>query len=442
MPDTVAYVLKGWPRISELFIASEIYRLEQAGLPLRLYVIKPPDEAQTHPVVDRIQAPTEYLPPATSLSETTLVAWLRENLPAFMPSLRRTARRHPKGLARACALAAAQSVRARKGRFAWPRKLYVKELLQAVALADRLADAPDVRHLHAHFAHGTTTVTWLCSTITGLPFSFTGHAKDIYSPSLNPAGLLRRKLLAARFAVTCTEANVRHLKTIAPEADVHRVYHGLNADFSRLMGEERAAAAPGPNGTNGARRDVVRLLGVGRLVEKKGFDVVVDACGELDRRGIPFEAVIVGPDDDAGPKLRARIAELGLGGRIRLEGQMSQAELYEEYRRASAFCLPCRILDNGDRDGIPNVLAEAMAAGAPVVTTPISGIPEVVRDGVNGLLVAPDDATAVADAVVRLRDDRGFAELISAEARATVRRELDGERLAGTLQTLFREVIA
>jgi glycosyltransferase involved in cell wall biosynthesis len=445
MPEraTVAYVLKGWPRISELFIASEIYRLEQAGLPLRLYVIKPPDEAQTHPVVDRITAPTEYLPAATSLSETTLLAWLRENLPAFMPALRRTARRHPEGLVRAAALAAAQSVRARKGRFARPRKLYVKELLQAVALADRLAEAPEVRHLHAHFAHGTTTVTWLCSTITGLPFSFTGHAKDIYSPSLNPAGLLRRKLLAARFAVTCTEANVRHLKTIAPEAVVHRVYHGLNADFSRLMGEERAAAAPGPNGSaTGARRDAVRLLGVGRLVEKKGFDVVVDACGELDRRGVPFEAVIVGPDDDAGPKLRARIAELGLGDRIRLEGQMSQAELYDEYRHASAFCLPCRILDNGDRDGIPNVLAEAMAAGAPVVTTPISGIPEIVRDGENGLLVAPDDPTAVADAVVRLREDRALAGRISAQARATVERELDGERLAGTLGTLFREVIA
>jgi glycosyltransferase involved in cell wall biosynthesis len=177
-------------------------------------------------------------------------------------------------------------------------------------------------------------------------------------------------------------------------------------------------------------------------VEKKGFDVVVDACGVLDRRGVPFEAVIVGPDDDAGPRLRARIAELGLGDRIRLEGQMSQAELYDEYRRASAFCLPCRILDNGDRDGIPNVLAEAMAAGAPVVTTPISGIPEIVRDGVNGLLVKPDDPTAVADAVVRLREDDGFAARISAEAAATVRRELDGERLAGTLQTLFREVIA
>src|SRR3954469_23715289 len=320
MPSSVAYVLKGWPRISELFIASEIYRREQAGLPLRLYVIKPPDEAQTHPVVDRIQAPSEYLPPTTSLSGTTLLAWLRENLGRFLPALRRTARRHPRGLARATGAALAQCVRVRSKRFGWPRNLYVKELLQAVALADRLADAPDVRHLHAPFAHGATTVTWLCSQITGLPFSFTGHAKDIYSPKLNPAGLLRRKLLAARFAVTCTEANVRHLKTIAPKAVVQRVYHGLNADFSRLMGEERAAAAPGPNGTNGARRDVVRLLGVGRRVEKKGFDVVVDAGGELDRRGVPFEAVIVGPDDDAGPQLPARIPALGLGGRRRARG--------------------------------------------------------------------------------------------------------------------------
>jgi glycosyltransferase involved in cell wall biosynthesis len=436
MPESVAYVLKGWPRISELFIASEIYRLEQAGLPLRLYVIKPPDEEQTHPVVDRIRAQPEYLPPTTSLSGTTMAAWLRENLASFAPALRRTARRHPAGLARATAIALAQCVRARDGRLAWPRKVYVKDLLHAVALADRLAAAPDVRHLHAHFAHGTTMVTWLCSVITGLPFSFTGHAKDIYSPSLNPAGLLRRKLLASRFAVTCTEANARHLKAIAPEAVVHRVYHGLNADFSRLMeAEEETAVAPGPNGK-------VRLLGVGRLVEKKGFDVMVDACGELDRRGVPFEALIVGPEDDAGPALRARIADLGLDGRVRLQGQMSQAELYGEYRRASAFCLPCRVLDNGDRDGIPNVLAEAMAIGTPVVTTPISGIPEIVRDGVNGLLVAPEDPGAVADAVQRLRDDRALARRISAQARETVRREFDGERLAGTLQALFREVIA
>ena len=434
MPDAVAYVLKGWPRISELFIASEIYRVEQAGLPLRLYVIKPADETQTHPVVDRIAAEPVYLPATTSLSATTLVRWLRANLPAFLPALGRVARRRPLGLARATAMALAQCVRARPRMVSWPKKLYVKELLQAVALSDELLAAGDVRHLHAHFAHGTTTVTWLASAITGLPFSFTGHAKDIYAPKLNPAGLLRRKLRAARFAVTCTEANLEHLRAIAPDATVHRVYHGLNADFSRLLAGTVNGHAPEP--------DAVRLLGVGRLVPKKGFDVVVDACGLLSRRGVPFQATIVGPDDDAGPGLRRRIAELGLGDRIRLQGQMSQAELLGEYRRASAFCLPCRVLDDGDRDGIPNVLVEAMASGAPVVTTPISGIPEIVRDGVNGLLVAPDDPEALADAIVRLREDRELARRISHEAQATVQREFDGERLAGTLVELFEETVA
>ncbi|MEA2287919.1 MAG: hypothetical protein QOJ21_3962, partial [Solirubrobacteraceae bacterium] len=128
---TVAYVLKGWPRISELFIASEVYRLEQAGLALRLYVIRPKDESETHPVVDRIAAEPVYLPETTSLSQTTLAAWLARNHRPSLPALRRTARRHPRGLARAAGMALAQSVRARKGRFAWPRKLYVKELLQA-----------------------------------------------------------------------------------------------------------------------------------------------------------------------------------------------------------------------------------------------------------------------------------------------------------------------
>jgi glycosyltransferase involved in cell wall biosynthesis len=330
-------------------------------------------------------------------------------------------------------MAFAQAVRARRGFWAWPRKLLLKEFLQAVALADRLLDAPDVRHLHAHFAHGTTTVTWLAATITGLPFSFTGHAKDIYARSLNPAGLLRRKLLAARFAVTCTEANRRHLKAIAPEAVVHRVYHGLNADFAGLLDGDGAPPPP-PH--------ALRLLGVGRLVPKKGLDVLVEACGVLAREGVEFEAVIAGPDDTAGSDIRRRIAELGLDGRLRLEGQLSQAELYEQYRRAFALCLPCRVMEDGDRDGIPNVLVEAMACGTPVVTTPISGIPEVVRDGVNGLLVAPDDPLALADAILRLWRDPELARSLGARGRQTVARELDGNRLGHALADLFQDALA
>ena len=311
-----------------------------------------------------------------------------------------------------------------------PRKIYIKELIQAITLADRLNDAPDVRHLHAHFAHGTTTITWLAACITGLPFSFTGHARDIYAPELNPHGWLRRKLLAARFVVTCTEANVRHLRAIAPRATVHLVYHGLSADFTDLLA--RGDDAPRRNGR-------LRVLGVGRLVAKKGFDVLVDACAVLRERGVEFDALIVGQDDKDGEHLRRLIAALDLP--VALPGAMGPEQLLDEYRRAGALCMPCRLLPS-DRDGIPNVLVEAMAAGAPVVATAVSGIPELIEHEVNGLLVAPEDPEALADALLRLHDDPELTRRLTQAARATVEERFDGERLARGLADLFRQAVA
>jgi glycosyltransferase involved in cell wall biosynthesis len=423
-PQTVAYLVKGWPRRSEIFIASEIYRLEQLGVPLTLHVIRPQDEDERHDVVDRIRAEPQYLPPTTSLSQTYLVPWLARNLRPFLPSLGRLALRQPRGLARAAGAAVAQSVRARKG--LWPRKVYVKELLQAAAFADALVREGRPRHIHAHFAHGTTTVAWLASLMTGVPFSFTGHAKDIYSPALNPAGLLERKMRAAAFVVTCTAANREHLESVCPEATVHVVYHGLNADFTALVGADAARR------TNGR----LRLLGVGRLVQKKGFDTFVEACGVLRDRGLDFEAVIAGESGDHEPAVRERIRSLDLESRVQLAGPMSQAGLHAEYRRASIFCLPCRVLDDGDRDGIPNVLVEAMACGVPVVTTPVSGIPELVEDGRNGVLVPADDAEALAASVERVAGDRALQRELSENARATAGR-FAGEPLARRMAGLF-----
>jgi glycosyltransferase involved in cell wall biosynthesis len=434
----VAYVLKGYPRMSELFIASEIYRLERLGVPLRLYVIKPADEARRHGIVARIKSKPEYLPATTSLTKTPLRRWLAAHLGDFLPSLRSVARRRPAGLARAGVAAFAQAARARRSFWSWPRKVYLKEFMQAAAVADRVLRAGDVRHLHAHFCHGATTVAWLASTMTGLPFSFTAHAKDIYCESLNPSGLLRRKMRAARFVVTCTDANREHLLKVEPRAKVHCVYHGLNAEFAELLGG--TDGAPRPPMTK--ERGRLRALGVGRLVEKKGFDVLVEACGILSRRDVPFEAVIVGEHGEHEAEIRRRIDALGLRDSVRLAGPMEQTRLFEEYRSAGVFCLPCRVLDNGDRDGIPNVLVEAMACGLPVVTTPVSGIPEIIRDGVNGRLVPPDDPAALAEALLRIDADRQFAHSLSNEARATVRERFDGERFAAELAALFRGVLS
>jgi glycosyltransferase involved in cell wall biosynthesis len=432
---SVGYVLMGFPRLSETFIASELHRVEQAGVPVRLFVVKAVEERERdvrHPVVDAIRARPERLPDAATLTRP-LHRWRRADLAPFMPALRRVLRRRPAGLARAAATTLAQALRDRRTPLSGPRKIYVKELLQAIALADRLLDAPEVRHLHAHFAHGTTTIAWHAARIAGLPFSFTGHARDIYAEHLNPKGWLRRKLLAARFVVTCTEANVRHLRAIAPEARVHLVYHGLGADFARLLAEPAPAAH--------ANGDPLRVLAVGRVVAKKGFDVLVDACAQLRDRGIPFEAAIVGQEDRHSDAVRERIARHGLGDRVLLPGPMDQEQLLGEYRRASALCMPCRLLED-DRDGIPNVLVEAMAAGTPVIATAVSGIPELVAHDVNGVLVEPEDPDALADALLRLHGDPALRARLARSGRETVARRFDGSVEAERLAELFREALA
>jgi len=425
----IAYVLKGYPRLSELFIASEIWRLEQLGVPLRLYVLKPADETVHHPVVDRIATAPSYLPVTTSLSGEPLLRWLRSNLRPFLPSLQRMLVRHPLRLGRAYVAAAAQAVRARQG---WrPRKIYLKELLQATVVADDALRAGDVSHLHAHFAHGTTTVTWLASMMSGLPFSFTAHAKDIYRESLNPAGLLARKMRAAEFVVTCTDANRAHLQRIAPNVSVHLVYHGLNADFARLLatvGDDERLARSSPR---------LRIASVGRLVAKKGFDILIAAVAQLREQGTDVELFIAGENGDHATLVRALVAESGLSELVRMTGPLTQREILALYRGSDVFALACRVDGDGDRDGIPNVMVEAMAAGLPVVTTAVSGIPELVHDGDNGLLVPPDDASGLADAILLVAKDPQLQQRLSANGSATVAAHFDGDVLARRMAALF-----
>jgi glycosyltransferase involved in cell wall biosynthesis len=418
---SVAYVMNGFPRLSETFIANEIYQLEQAGLRLRLFVVKRENEPHVHPVVAAIRAPLTYLPKATSLSGATLGGWLGANLPTFARAHAAVALRQPLRYARTLASAVALTWRH------WPRKVFVKEFLQAGEIAAALQAQGDVQHLHGHFCHGVATITWFASRLTGIPFSFTAHAKDIYQAELNPGNLLERKLGAARFVATCTCANAEVLRRRhARPDDVHTIYHGLDTDYFSPQQRSNSNAAP-------------LILAVGRLVEKKGFDQLIDACSRLKQQGVRFSCAIVGEEGSAGASLRAQIERLGLAGSVQLRGPVTQDQLREIYRGAHTFALPCQIMEDGDRDGFPNVLAEAMAMGVPVVSTAISGIPEMIDNGVHGLLVEPRDPQALADALGRVLTDAALHARLASAGRARICARFDSRRTTLELRDLFAQ---
>ena len=426
----VAYVMNGFPRLSETFIAHEIVQLERLGLRLRLFSVKRENEAHVHPVIATIRAPLDHLPEVSSLSNTPLWPWLRANAPAYRRAHLRLLRRRPGAWLRTAmsALMLAWEHRPRgEGAPLALRKVFLKEFLQAGHIADAVLQAADVGHLHGHFCHGVATITWMASRLSGLPFSFTAHAKDIYQPTLNPGTLLERKMGAARFVATCTCANAAVLRARHPRPDeVHAIYHGLDTDWF--------APPPARSGEASTRP---LILSVGRLVEKKGFEQLVDACAMLRDQGLSFLCLIVGERGDASERVRHRIDALKLHEHVRLMGAMTQDALREVYRRADVFALPCQVTADGDRDGFPNVLAEAMACGVPVVSTGISGIPEMIDDGVHGLLVPPREPRALADALARVLADRALHASLGRAGRERMCERFDSRRTTVALQELF-----
>jgi glycosyltransferase involved in cell wall biosynthesis len=433
----VAYVMNGFPRLSETFITHEIHQLERLGLRLRLFSVKREDEALVHPVVATIRAPLTYLPKATSLSGATLAQWLMANLPSFGRAHLRVLARHPwrwLGVAgSALALAWRHRGRDEAGRLRL-RKIFIKEFLQAGEIADQVMRASDVGHLHGHFCHGVATITWFASRMTGIGFSFTAHAKDIYQAELNPGRLLERKLGAARFVATCTCANAHVLRARHERPDeVHPIYHGLDTDW--FAPAPRQGVAPAVAGDDAPPL----ILAVGRLVEKKGFDHLVQACARLRDAGVSFRCVIVGETGSAHAAIQALIEQRRLAAHVQLRSAVAQDELRRIYAQARVFALPCQIMEDGDRDGFPNVLAEAMAMGVPVVSTRISGIPELIDDGVHGLLVEPRDVNALASALQRVVEDDALHTLLSALGRQRICERFDSRRTTVALRDLFAQ---
>jgi glycosyltransferase involved in cell wall biosynthesis len=279
----------------------------------------------------------------------------------------------------------------------------LKEFMVAGILACKLRRR-GITHLHAHFANVPTSVAEIVRVLCGVRYSFTAHAKDIY---LTPPEVLRRKIRGAEFVLTCTGFNRDYLRRISDSATpIQLVYHGVDL---RLFQPPEPAEEPA----------VPTIVSVGRFCEKKGFPHLIRACSVLRRESYRFRCRIVG-FGQLKEQLRALIAELDLHDCVSLEGPMTQHETLDVYRGAALFVLPCLVTDSGDRDGIPNVLLEAMSMGIPVVSTGISGICELIEHNITGLLVPERDARAVASAIMLLLDQPQLRIHIAARGRQKV----------------------
>lgn len=426
----IGYILKGYPRTSETFITNEIRLLEKMGVGLSIFSVKKLEGQKNHAMVKGIKAPVTYLPQADPLSEARFSRWVVDNVPKFSNSHALLFKKKPLAYLRALFECLVMSVQYRDGFFDLPREVFFKEFLQAGYIANAVIESGQIQHLHAHFCHSSTTIAMFASKMSGIPFSFTAHAKDIYLKELNPGNLLQKKMRRAEFAVTCTGANEEYLKQFAPKgAKIHRIYHGLD---TKLFSNSDQKAA------NKQDEGLPVLLSVGRLVEKKGFDFLVKACVILKERSHRFQCQIVGGgDEDVTEKLVRLIKELGVEDTVNLYGAVTQEELRDIFKNATVFALPCLVVDNGDRDGIPNVLVEAMSMRVPVISTDISGIPELIDNNVNGLLVPEKNALAMADAIERLLIDPGLRQQLGDAGRDRVCKDFDSQVTTLDLKDLF-----
>lgn len=426
----IGYILKSYPRTSETFIANEIYLLEQLGLKLRLFSMLDLADPQRHAVVEATRAPIHYLPQLSSLSEVPFRTWLRLNAPKFSASHWSLFKARPFAYVQTLLTATRRALKHHKGSWRQPETSFFKEFLQAGYIAQQVLALGTIRHLHAHFCHTSTTVAMFASQLCGVPFSFTAHAKDIYVQALNPGDLLPTKLRQAKFAVTCTQANQAHLKALSvTETPIYTVYHGL--DTRQFV--------PRPATTDEAAMPIV--LTVGRVVEKKGFPTLIEACRLLKERGVRFQCQFISGAGVREQEIQALIHKLDLDDTVRMQPAVTQETLRQIYQQATLFALPCQIAENNDRDGIPNVLVEAMAAGLPVVSTNISGIPELIEPGVSGLLVPQKDAPALAAAIATLLAAPELRRRLGQAARAKVCCLFDAEANVRTLHQLFSECL-
>lgn len=402
----IVVLLKGYPRLSETFIAQELLGLEKAGLELVLVALRRPTDKKRHAVHDEIRAPVHYLPEYLHQEPIRV-------LRALLASRKRPGFR--KAFAQFRADLRRDFTRNRFRRFG-----------QAAVLVNEWPE--DAGWLHAHFIHTPASVAAYASQITGIPWTVSAHAKDIWT---SKDWELSAKLASARWAVTCTRTGYEHLQQLGPEdvSHIHLSYHGLDLNrFPHFDGRR-------PPRDGASSDDPVTIISVGRAVEKKGYDVLLKAFALLPS-DLHWRFVHAG-DGGERPKLKKLAHELGIDDKITWLGAVDQKDVLQAYRTADIFALACRITSDGDRDGLPNVLVEAASQRLTCVATHISGIPELFKDDENGLLVPSEDPQALAEALERAIRDPQLRNRLGQAAETKVRGSFDYHSSVGQLKALF-----
>ena len=412
------YLVRSWPRLSQTFVVNEVLEQERLGTRLELYSLTRSGEEMIQPQVLAVGAAVHYLdergphPLVTSLRDHALVA-----------------RSAPVAYARTLALAALRPELARGYATLSPLGcLSAAVRLAAAVLRCKAAGAP-IEHLHAHFAHDPALVALYANRLTGVPYSVTAHARDLYQI---PVSSLRARVDGAVALVTCCAANLDYLRRVLP-AGLHPrlrlIHHGVELD--RFVPATRAdAAAP------------VQIVSVGRLVEKKGFPDLLRACHELKNASTgtapAFRLRIVG-DGPMHADLAALRDRLGLHDDVELVGERNAEDVLRAYQRADIFALTPCVTADGDRDGVPNVIVEAMACGLPVLTTDAGGVTEVVEHGVNGLLASPHDIGTLTRHLADLVTDGARRRALGEAGRRMVEERFDVRSAARQLSLVFAE---
>ncbi len=360
----VGYLLKQYPRLSETFILNEILGLEDQGVEVSIYSLRHATEGRFHPAIGRVQGSVHY---TSGPDKASFLQAIRA-----LPDLR--VERLPDALAFLDRL---------------PPERRSRILFDAIEVAGRTQEA-GVTHLHAHFLTVAAHTAHLVNLLAGLPYTVTAHAKDIYRHSVDWE-VTARVAAGAKAVVTVCDANLRFLAHRLDGTDVRlvRIYNGLGPQDPPPPSEART---PG------------LVLGVGRLVEKKGFDLLIEAVALLAPNQPALRLVLIG-DGDERASLEVKAAAFGIEDRVTFTGALPQERVAEWLRRAELMAAPCRVGTDGNQDALPTVLLEAMGAGLSVVSTPVAGIPEIVTDGVEGLLVPPEDTDGLAEAIGRLMSE-------------------------------------